>query len=136
MTEWKRLLSRLGLRHDPGLHTCNLDETLHTALTNLAAREGRPEDEIAAALLATGLTQYQIKDELWQRWQSLSPREQQVGAMTCLGYTNRQIAAWLGISPETVKTHLRNTLYKFNLRSKPELRMMLDKWDFSKWEIF
>lgn len=125
MTEWKRLLSRLGLRHDPGSHTCNLDETLHTALTNLAAREGRPEDEIAAALLATGLTQYQIKDELWQCWQSLSPREQQVGAMTCLG-----------ISPEAVKTHLRNTLYKFNLRSKPELRMMLDKWDFSKWEIF
>jgi DNA-binding CsgD family transcriptional regulator len=30
---------------------------------------------------------------LYERWQKLSLREQDVTALTCLGYTNRQIAA-------------------------------------------
>ena len=65
---------------------------------------------------------------------SLTPREQDVAALACLGYTNRQIAARLGISPDTVKTHVRNLLHKFELHSKDELRSLLQDWDFSAWE--
>ena len=50
------------------------------------------------------------------------------------GCTNRQIAARLVLSPETVKTHLRSVLHKFGLRSKAELRQALAGWDFSGWE--
>ena len=41
------------------------------------------------------------------------------------GVINRQIAARLGVSEETVKTHVRNALVKFNLHGKGELRMAL-----------
>ena len=68
------------------------------------------------------------------RWRMLSPREQQVAALICLNYTGRQIAARLKISPETVKTHTRNLLNKFGLRTRTELRQVLADWDFSAWE--
>jgi DNA-binding CsgD family transcriptional regulator len=50
-----------------------------------------------------------------------------------LNFTNRQIAARLQITPETVKTHVRNVLHKFDLHSKAELRRSLADWDFSAW---
>jgi DNA-binding CsgD family transcriptional regulator len=55
-------------------------------------------------------------------------------AYTCLGYTNNQIAVQLGLSVETVKTHVGNLLVKFGLHSKVELRMTLSEWDFRGWE--
>jgi DNA-binding NarL/FixJ family response regulator len=56
-----------------------------------------------------------------------------VSALTCLKFTNAEIAEYLTISPETVKTHIRNVLSKFNLHSKNELRQNLSDWDFSAW---
>ena len=49
------------------------------------------------------------------------------------GATNRQIAARLSLSPETIKTHVRNVLFKFGVNSKAELRHILANWDFSGW---
>ena len=69
----------------------------------------------------------------WQRWRSLTPREQQVAALVCLNLTGRQVAAKLFISPETVKTHVRSILRKFDLGSRQELRQVLAGWDFSAW---
>jgi len=40
-------------------------------------------------------------------WDTLSRREQDVTAWACLGYTNRQIAARLGLSTDTVKSYLQ-----------------------------
>jgi len=134
MSLWHRLLYWLDLRPNPGPRYYEVNESLYTTLATLAAHEGRPEDELAADLLAAGLTQYYSTDELWKRWQSLSPREQDVAALAFLGYTNRQIAARLGISAETVKTHLRNALIKFGLHSRSQLRLLLADWDFSAWE--
>ena len=69
------------------------------------------------------------------RWQMLSPREQQVAVLTCQNFTNRQIAARLMITPETAKSHVRNVLRKFGLKSKAELRRALADWDFSAWVL-
>jgi DNA-binding CsgD family transcriptional regulator len=69
-----------------------------------------------------------------QDWNSLSQREQDVTALVCLGYTNRQIAALMGVSTETVKTHLSNTLYKLNLLNRRQLRHLFSGWDFSAWQ--
>jgi len=104
------------------------------ALMDLAEQEQRPAQEVQAALLITALAQRQTHRELYKRWQSLSPREREATALACRGYTNRQIAARLGVSEETVKTHVRNALVKFNLHGKSELRMALGDWDFSEWE--
>ena len=134
MTLWQCLFSRLGLRGSSGARIYELDEELHLALENLAVQEQRSPDELAADLLASALAERTGAADLWQRWLLLSPREQDAAALACLGYTNRQIAARLGVSAETVKTHLHNALAKFNLHGRAELRLLLEGWDFSAWE--
>jgi DNA-binding CsgD family transcriptional regulator len=110
-----------------------LDGEIGRALQDLAARELRPEDEIAADLLANAIIRRKAAEENLRRWHELTPREQEVSALACQNLTNVEIAKYLTISPETVKTHVRNVLAKFNLRSKSELRKILEDWDFSAW---
>ena len=129
------LFARMGLPHRGGRrHSFVLEADLQAALLELAQREQRQPDELVAELLSSALAQRQGTDVLQQRWQNLSPREQEVVACTCLGCTNRQMAAHLGISEETIKTHMQNALVKFHLHGKSQLRMVLAGWDFSAWE--
>jgi DNA-binding CsgD family transcriptional regulator len=107
---------------------------LHTALEDLAIRKQRPAQEIATELFAYGLNSVLSQEDALARWYSLSPREQDATALACLGYTNGEIAYRMGISTETVKTHLHNALVKFNLHSRSELRMLLSELDFSAWD--
>lgn len=109
------------------------DSHLGRSLHELAKQDLRYEDEIAAELLASAIARRQAADENLRRWKGLTPREQEVSALTCLNLTNIEIAVRLEISPETVKTHIRNVLSKFNLRSKGELRRNLEDWDFNLW---
>jgi DNA-binding CsgD family transcriptional regulator len=133
MSIWQRFLFLIGLRPNPGPRKYEISEGLQVTLSTIARHEGRPEHELFPELLAAGLDQYRSVDELWPKWQSLSPREQDVTALCCLGFTNRQIAARLSLSPETIKTHVRNILLKFGIKSKSELRHILASWDFDAW---
>jgi DNA-binding NarL/FixJ family response regulator len=128
------LLVKLGLRRGAETRTFELDAPLHAVVSDLAEKEQRPPEEIASNLLAAGLAQKQTHNALVRCWESLSVREQEVVALSCLGYTNRQIAARLRVSPETVKTHIRNALVKFQMHAKAELRRALEGWDFSGWD--
>lgn len=130
------LLQRLGLRREPEPRYYALDESLQVMLEGIAEQEQRSPEEVASHLLREGLERRQTEDDLWQRWQSLSRREQEVAALACLGYTNKQIALRLGVSAETVKTHLHHALTKFNLRTRTELGLLLADWDFSAWDHF
>ncbi len=132
MALFRRLLQRFGYTRPPRL-IFEFDQVLIQSLEELAKQEQRPTEAVAADLLSFALAQRHMADENLERWRSLSPREQQVAALACMNYTNRQIAAQLVISPETVKTHVRNVLHKFGLRSKAELRQTLAEWDFSAW---
>jgi DNA-binding CsgD family transcriptional regulator len=134
MSIWQRFLYLIGLRPLPGPRTYEISESLHTTLTTLAAHEGRPENELIPDLLAAGLTLYVSHDKLWNQWVSLTPREQEVAALACLGYTNRQIGARLHISHETVKVRLHNALVKFGVKTRSQLKMLLVEWDFSAWD--
>jgi DNA-binding CsgD family transcriptional regulator len=125
---------QIGLFRDPSPRHYYLDESLHVTLTTLSKHEGRPVEEFTADLLSAGLSEYYSSDKVWERWQALSTREKDVVALACLEYTNRQIGARLKVSPETVKTHLHNALVKFGVRNRTELRLVLEKWDFSAWE--
>jgi DNA-binding CsgD family transcriptional regulator len=130
-----RLLRRLGIRREPtSLRHYQVENGFLAIISELAQQEQRPEEEIHADLLADAIARRNITHEIWDRWQSLSPREQEVTALTCLGYTNYQIAAKLGVSHTTIKTHIRNILIKFQLHGKGELRMALQDWDFREWD--
>lgn len=133
MSILNRLRNFLGLGQKSSHHTYEFNESLQVTLRTLAQQEGRTENELIPDLLAAGLTQYQSVDKLWNIWETLSPREKDVAALTCLGLTNRQIAGRLTLSPETIKTHVRKVLFKFDLNSKEKLRHILAGWDFSAW---
>jgi DNA-binding CsgD family transcriptional regulator len=133
MSLWQRLLRTLGYKRNTNWLSFELELGLMQSLQDLAEHDRRSQDVIAAELLSFALAQRNAAEFHLERWRSLSPREQQVAALICLGYTNREIADRLVISVETVKSHVRNVLYKFNLHGKVELRQILSDWDFSAW---
>ncbi len=128
-----RLLQAFGFSKDSTQLSLELETQLVDSLQDLAERERRSEKELASEMLMRALAQRDAAEIRLETWHTLSPREQQVAALTCLGFTNREIAYQLIISTETVKTHVRNTLRKFNLHSKMELRYALRDWDFEAW---
>jgi len=136
MSIWDRFLYLIGKRStpDPRTYQLKLSDSLQVTLSTLAQDEGRPEHELIPELLNAGLHQYTANERLWNKWESLSPREKDVAALVCLGYTNREIAALLSISPETVKSRMHIILRKFHIHKRAELRVMLAHWDFSAWQ--
>ena len=134
MDAFYRWLEKLGLRSQGPPRQYQLDQQVHELIGQLARQAQLPAQEITTGLLSAFLLERDASLELVLRWLSLSPRQQQVAALTCLGYTNREIAARLAVAPSTIKTHIKNILFKFNLHGKPELILALQDWDFSKWE--
>jgi DNA-binding CsgD family transcriptional regulator len=133
MSLWHHVLRFFGYRQSSDERVFHFDDDLVESLRDLAAREERPTEDVAADLLATALVRRRQAEMYLQIWEGLTIREQQAVALTCLDYTNRQIGAHLRISPETAKTHVRNALLKFGVRTKAELRQELSGWDFSAW---
>jgi DNA-binding CsgD family transcriptional regulator len=134
MLFWQKITHKLTRRTAGCALRLELEEPYDFLLQSLALIEQRPPETVAAGLLCSALNERRQADENLARWRALSPREQEVAALACLNLTNRQIAARLCISHETVKTHIHNLLLKFSLHTKTELRRMLFGWDFSAWQ--
>ncbi len=64
--------------------------------------------------------------ELRARFESLSPREQEVAALVTAGLMNKQTAAEIGISEITVKVHRHNVMRKMGAKSLADLVRMAD----------
>jgi ATP/maltotriose-dependent transcriptional regulator MalT len=109
------------------------DQDMVTIAKKMAKQQNRSEEEVIADFTKIGWDQFLMKSDLDECWNSLSFREQQVVALTCLGHMNYEIAEILSIAPGTVKTHLQNIFLKFNIRSRKELRIALKIWDFTEW---
>ena len=60
------------------------------------------------------------------RFESLTPREQEVIGLVTAGLMNKQIAAELGVSEITVKVHRGNLMKKMGARSLADLVRMAD----------
>lgn len=133
MSIWRKILSLIGLRPISAPRKYGLSESMQVTLTTLSQYDGRPEEALIQDLLAAGLTHYYSSDELWRKWESLTPREKEVVALVCLGYTNRQAAVRMSISPETVKYHLHNVFGKYGVKSRSQLQQLLKEWDFDIW---
>jgi DNA-binding NarL/FixJ family response regulator len=129
-----RLFKRLGLRREPEIQKYSLDASIHMALNSLAEEQQSSPDELVSNMVTSALARQAEQGDLWRKWESLSPRQQQVTALICLGHTNRQIAGKLGISISTVHTHSGNIQGTFGVNSKADLRVLLVNWDFSGWD--
>jgi DNA-binding NarL/FixJ family response regulator len=133
MKPWERLLTLVRRKSGPLPDSFGLDEPLRAALAERARRDQRPIEQVEQELLRAGLAQLENSDGLKRCWERLSEREQQVTALTCLGYTNRQMAAYMQLSPATVKGYVHQSLVKWRAHGKAELRLLLVQWDFSDW---
>lgn len=128
MTLWKQLCEVVDHSDKQ-----NGGAALIKEVRTMAHDRGCEEDEIILGLLVQALKLRRYSEQTRRSWESLSQREKQVAALVCSGLTGRQTAAYLVLSPETIKTHVRHILRKFNLNSRRDLRNLLAEWDFSHW---
>ena len=96
-------------------------------------KEEFPDDDMANRLLSQAIWEQQA-GRMLERWYRLTPREQEVAALICLGYTTQQIADRLTVSNGTIKGYAHRVLEKFEVHSRIDLRDMLAHWDFSEWD--
>ena len=67
------------------------------------------------------------------RHRGLTVRESEAMALLVLGFRNREIADSMFVSVDTVKTHLRNTYRKLQVRNRAEaVASALDDADFAR----
>jgi FixJ family two-component response regulator len=68
---------------------------------------------------------------LWQRFDSLTPREREIMALVAAGRLNKQIAGDIEVSEITVKVHRGQVMRKMQAKSLAELVRMADRLDIS-----
>lgn len=66
---------------------------------------------------------FQQPDPRGEAMEGLSTREKEILSLLAKGYRYKEIAGQLGISVETVRTHLHNTYEKLHVRSRTEAVM-------------
>ena len=126
-----RVLGETAVEYQPSL-SFRLGPELSSRLRLAAfARRWAPE-MLAARLLMRGLDQEPDRIRAESAVGILTPRERDVTRLTALGKTNHEIAYELGISGETVKSHISSTLAKLGLHSKSELRLLVQS--LGSWE--
>ncbi len=104
---------------------------LLTAVTKIADHTGRTVGDITNELIRQALYDQHVAENSLQIWQQLTQREREITALIWLKLTNPEIARRLSISPNTVKTHVKNILNKFNVHSKKEVMDLLSGLDLS-----
>jgi DNA-binding NarL/FixJ family response regulator len=109
-----------------GMHGCVLKTALPTELVKVIRTIHAGEFWVPRRLLTQVVENLRHRvDELqgsaWKLRDILSEREQEVVIWAVQGMTNKEIAAQLGISPKTVKTHLQNVFRKLNVRRRVQL---------------
>ena len=113
--------------------TFSVPVELFGMIQSLSTREGISPCELVARLVSQADRLRRTADSVQGRWESLTPREQQVVFLVCEGYSNAEVGEKLGISPETVKIHLRRAMEKLELHNRYRLQEALEGFDFTPW---
>jgi RNA polymerase sigma factor (sigma-70 family) len=71
--------------------------------------------------------QEKLLAELRQRFETLTPREQEVASMVVSGRANKEIAGKLGTAESTVKVHRSRAMEKMHAQSLADLVRMIEK---------
>jgi len=90
-------------------------------------------DAVTAAI-ATDRTRLDVqsaREGIQTLFDSLTPREREVMGMVAAGFMNKQIAAQLSLSEQTVKIHRGNMIRKMNAKSLADLIRMAEAVGFS-----
>ncbi len=132
MNLWQQLKESVG-QQDFDSEQKSFHQEILAEVQKLALVQGRAEEEVVISLLDQALKAKHLSSQIHRCWESLSQREKEVAALVCSGLTGRQVAARLVLSPETIKTHVRHILRKFDLNSRQDLRNLLADWDFGRW---
>jgi DNA-binding CsgD family transcriptional regulator len=88
----------------------------------LAAEQGRPSETVLEELLAAALDMRRARLAPPPAWRALTRREREVILLLLQDCSDRRIARALHIDPETVRTHVRNILRKYGVRTRADLR--------------
>ncbi|MFC1996996.1 LuxR C-terminal-related transcriptional regulator [Chloroflexota bacterium] len=123
----------MGLKHVKRRY--QVDLRMAEIIENLALEQARDPEQIAVDMLAEGIAKRMRTEESFEYWARLSPREQEVTALVCLGFMNKEIGEKLVITEPTVKTHVSNVLHKFGVQRRGEIQYLLSDWDFSEWDL-
>ena len=67
-----------------------------------------------------------VPQPVGNRWEHLTPREQEVLAKLSRGSSNKIIAHELGISPATVKVHVSNIMQKLGASNRTQLSFLVN----------
>ncbi len=132
-----RLLRRLGQLLTQGkrgqdTRAFSFDGEFSLTLTEIARRQNRERGEVLESILKAGVHEILRNETYTAAWEALSPREKEVTALICLGYSSYQIAELLCVSYDTVRSHSKHIYAKFGLKRK-ELRQALKDWRFAPW---
>jgi ATP/maltotriose-dependent transcriptional regulator MalT len=74
---------------------------------------------------ATAFSAPLLQDLPGDTYHTLTRREREVLTLIVAGQSNRQMAEYLVVSPETVKTHVRHVLGKLGVARKAEIQSIL-----------
>jgi RNA polymerase sigma factor (sigma-70 family) len=119
-----------------GVHGCVLKTAPPTELVKAIRTTHAGEFWVPRKLLTRVVENLRCRvDELqgsvWKLQDILSEREQEVVIWAVQGMTNKEIAAQLGISAKTVKTHLQHVFRKLNVRRRVQLSALSPHLSFS-----
>lgn len=86
---------------------------------------GAPMSSEIARLLVESFQQ-PARDE--KESQNLSRREEEILDLLCQGFSNKEIAACLSLSIETVRSHLKRIYERLHVRSRTEAALKYREW--------
>jgi DNA-binding NarL/FixJ family response regulator len=134
-TQSGALLTRRLLEDDPGLRILlytgtndpeMIGEALDCGARGFALKAGPPSELVEAirVLKAGGtymdprLSSHLLTRSTTERVHELSPRQREIFDLLAGGHTGAQVAKELVLSPETVRTHVRNAMAKLEARTR------------------
>lgn len=132
MPNFKGLLPWQKNRHIPH-PLVSIQPELLEEVKKVAAQDGVTVAKAVNDFIAFALAERRVSNVVLNTWEQLTDREKEIAGLTWSGMTNTEIAEQLVISPNTVKTHIRNIFTKFNVSSKDELRTELSALSLDRW---